>query len=127
MTIATGTDWELDDDGDLIIPLRYTTGLKATAQGIRIRIQMFKGEWFLDQDLGVPYLESDTVAESDAILGQKFNETRALNAFRSIIAATPGVESILALAVSFDRSTRTLSVEWRVRSSFGVIEDSLEV
>ena len=125
--IEPGIDWALDSDGDLIVPMRYTRGLEATAQGIRIRIQMFKGEWFLDTDLGVPYMESATVAEADALLGQKFNELKALSAFRRVIAIPPGVQSILALAVAFDRATRVMRVEWRVRSAYGVIEDSLEV
>lgn len=125
--IEPGVDWELDADGDLIIPLRYTRGLAAVAQGIRIRVQMFKGEWFLDLGAGVPYLENDSVAEVDALLGQRFDQPKALSAFRRAISFAPYVESILNLGVSFIGATRTLNVEWRVKSALGVVEDSLEV
>ncbi len=125
--VEPGVDWELDADGDLIIPMNYTRGLTAVAQGIRIRIQMFKGEWFLNLDEGVPYLENDSVLEADALLGQRFDQAKALSAFRRVIAATPYVQSILALGVAFDGSTRSMTVEWRVKSALGVVEDSIEV
>lgn len=125
--IEPGVDWELDEDGDLIIPLRYVRGLAAVRQGILIRVRMFKGEWFLDLDQGIPYLENDSVPEADALLGQRFDEQKALSAFRRVISATPNVQSIQSLGVSFEGSTRTLRVEWRVKSALGVVEDSLEV
>lgn len=126
-TIEPGVDFELDDDGDLIIPLRFTRGLGAVAQGIRIRMQMFKGEWFLNLDTGIPYLENDSVTEAEALLGQRFEQVKALAAFRKAIESAPYVQKILALAVSFDGSTRQMTVEWRVQSALGVVEDSLEV
>lgn len=125
--IEPGVDFALDTNGDLIIPLRYTRGLEAVGQGIRIRMQMFKGEWFLNLEEGLPYLENDEVAEADALLGQRFDQVKALAAFRRVLLATPYVESILSLGVSFDGSTRTMRVEWRVKSALGVVEDSLEV
>jgi hypothetical protein len=125
--VEPGVDWELDDDGDLIMPLRYTLGLAAVAQGLRIRVQMFKGEWFLNLDEGLPYLENDSVAETDALFGQRFDKAKALSAFRRVITATPYVESILSLGVTFDGATRTLNVEWRVKSALGVVEGSLQV
>ena len=125
--VEPGIDWALDDDGDLTIPLRYTQGLAGVAQGLRIRVGMFKGEWFLNLDFGVPYLENDNLAEADALLGQVFDEQKALAAFRTVISAAPYVESILSLGVTFDGTTRGLNVEWRVKSALGVVEDSLEV
>ncbi len=106
-------DWELDDDGDLIIPLVFTSGLGAVAQGISIRLKTFKGEWFLDVDHGVPYFENDVV--TDPLIGGKFNELKALAAFRPVIAASPGVDEIVRLAVQFTAATRECRVDWRVR------------
>lgn len=125
--IEPGIDWALDDDGDLIIPLRYTRGLAGVAQGIGIRLRMFKGEWFLNLNLGLPLLDNDVVTESEALLGQVFDQQKALSAFRRVIAAAPYVKSIQALGVSFDGATRTLVVDWRVESALGVVEDSTEV
>lgn len=120
-TFIPGVDLELDGDGDLVVDrdAHFTTGLDAVAQGIRIRVQMFEGEWFLDLDTGIPYYQD--------ILGQKFNEVKIRAAFREEILAAPGVGALLELAVTFDNATRILSVTWKVQSSFGVVEDSVEV
>lgn len=114
-------DLLLDSDGDLVIDsdVHFSTGVNAVAQGIRIRLQNFKGEWFLDLDDGVPYYQD--------ILGQKYDQNKVRDAFRDAILATPGVEELLKLEVSFDGQTRTLSVEWEVRAATGTIEESLEL
>lgn len=125
--VEPGIDWELDDDGDVLIPLRFTRGLAGVTQGISIRVRMFRGEWFLNLDEGIPYFDNDTVTEAEALLGQLFDQQKALTAFRRVITAAPYVESILSLAVSFEGTTRTLSVTWRVKSALGVVEGTTEV
>ena len=117
-TGLTGTDWELDADGDLIFPLRYTEGPQAVAQGIRIAILTFKGEIFSDTDRGVDY--------QGLILGQKYNELVIRAEFRRVIKQVTGVDEILTLEGSFDRPSRTLTVHFRVRTSFGVIAGQLQ-
>lgn len=123
-----GVDFLLDIDGDLDLSsgdLRFTTGLQAVAQGIWIRIQMFKGEWFLNLEEGIPYLPNDTVSEADALLGGKFSELRARAAFRKAIAAAPGVQTIDSLAVTFSAATRIMRVDFKVTTVAGTIEGSL--
>ncbi len=113
-------DWALDPTtGDLILPIRYTRGLEAVAQGIRFRLQLIRGEQFLDLDAGVPYLEGNGVDPTLVILGRRFDRTRADTAFRKAILRTPGVKSITSLAITFDGPTRTLSAAIVVRTTFG--------
>jgi hypothetical protein len=120
-------DWELDENNDLIIPLRYTSGIEAVAQGIRIRLQLWRGEWFLDLDAGIPYLptEDGAVTEQAAILGQRFDSVKARTAFRREILSTPGVVDIPELRITFDGPTRTLAIEFRAKTAFG--DTDLEV
>lgn len=127
--VVTGVDWAIDlDTGDLIFPLRYTTGLEAVAQGLRIRILSFRGEWFWNLDDGVPYLARNGVTADEALLGQRYDKAKAIAAFRDAILATPGVTEILTLAADFDTATRTLSISFKVRTTFGVVEvDELEI
>ncbi len=124
---ADPVDWELDDNNDLIIPLRYTSGIAAVAQGIRIRLQLWRGEWFLDLDAGMPYLptEDGAVPESAAILGQKFDSVKARTAVRREILSTPGVVDIPELRITFDGPTRALGIEFRAKTAFG--DTDLEV
>jgi hypothetical protein len=59
-------DLLLDDNNDLVFrdgDLVFSTGIEAVVQACRIVMQMFRGEWFLNLDAGLPYWES--------ILGQK--------------------------------------------------------
>ena len=67
----------------------------------------------------MPYIANDIVPESEALLGQKFNPTRARAAIRDEVLKAPGVFELLALAVSFESATRTLRIEFRVRTEFG--------
>lgn len=118
-TVAPGIDLELDSDGDLVVDTdaHFTTGMAAVAQGIRLRLQMFKGEWFLDLSRGVPYFTE--------ILGAKFSQVRMREIFRAVIAESPGVDEIEALILSF--ASRRLEVTWRVRTSYGVTTDTLDL
>ncbi len=120
-------DWELDNNNDLIIPLRYTSGIEAVVQGIRIRLQLWRGEWFLDLDAGMPYLptEDGAVDERAAILGQRFDSVKTRVAVRKEILSTPGVLDIPELRTTFDGPTRTLGIEFRAKTAFG--DTDLEV
>lgn len=108
----------LDEDGDVIVPLRFLRGLEAVAQGVRVRMQMFKGEWFLDLSTGVPWWQD--------ILGQRFEYNRVAAALRRPILETPGVTDIVSLSIVFDAQTRLMTVSWVARTAFGdTPEDTL--
>lgn len=118
-TVVSGIDLELDDDGDLVVDTdaHFTTGMDAVAQGIRLRLQMFQGEWFLDTDRGVPYFTE--------ILGSKFDQVRIRDVFRDVITEAPGVDDLEVLTVDF--TSRALTVTWRVRTTYGVTTDTLDL
>lgn len=112
----------LTADGDLDRSsggLRLARGIDGVVQGVRVRMLLVRGEWFLNLAAGVPYLERPGVPAADALLGRRFSEAKALAAFRRPILATPGVAEVLALAVAFDRATRELAVTWSARTVFG--------
>jgi hypothetical protein len=51
-------DLLLDSSNDLVIEngdFVFARGIDAVAQSCRIALQMFEGEWFLDQSVGIPY------------------------------------------------------------------------
>lgn len=102
-------------DGALVL----TTGVAAVAQGIDIALACIKGEWFADLEDGVPWFASPTVTEEEALLGAKFDELKMSAAIREAILSVPGVGEILSLRVTFESSTRAVSVAWEVRTSFG--------
>jgi hypothetical protein len=115
-------DLELGPDGDL----QFTTGPDAVRQLLQHRLNLIKGEWFLDLDAGVPYFEREGVSADQALLGQTFDRQKALRAFAQEISACPGVTGIVSLEVDFDPATRVMEVSWVVTTEFGdTVEDSL--
>ncbi len=77
--------------GDLYLNPNGTVQLTASlsedvAQELWIRLRLFRGEWFLDPDQGIPYFES--------ILGQKTPLSVIGQIFRSAILSVPGIASL---------------------------------
>lgn len=115
-------DIALGPDGDLDLSsggLAFTRGLPAIAQGCRIALQMFAGEWFLDPTAGMPWLPNQHVREDAALLGGKFDVGKTIAAARRALLAVPGVASVPSLSAEFDGPTRTVSIAFAARSSFG--------
>ena len=106
-------DLLLDSDGDLVVTndLQMVSGIDAVTQLVRIAILEFKGNWFLDLNLGVPYFQE--------LLGHKFNASRAATAFRRVVLSVPEVVEILKMDVQFIGTTRQLQVSWEARTEFG--------
>jgi hypothetical protein len=114
-------DIALDDGGELDIvdgDVRLAAGLEGVSQGIRVRLLLFKGEWFLDLDAGTPWRERDGIPASAAILGQRYNEARVRSILREAILDTEDDLELVKLDLSFNSTTRLLSVSWTVRVSF---------
>jgi len=112
---ATG-DLALGADGGL----QFATGIDGVAQLVKIRLLLFKEEWFLNLDAGIPYYEE--------ILGEKFSDTVLRRRLAEAITSTPGVVEIVTLGIDFDASTRVISVTWAIRCQFGDTEpDTLAI
>lgn len=109
-------------NGDVKFPLAGASGLEAAAIGARTRVQLCRGEWFLNLDAGIPYLPTDGVPASQAILGQKFDPVKVRQAFLQELLTVPGARDVPVLRVEFDTSTRNLSITWVLRTIFGDTE-----
>lgn len=116
-------DWALDADGDLAFPIVRTTGVDAAAQGLRVGLQIVRGELFYDLGRGFPYFEREGVAAAVAIMGQRFNPAKVRAAYRSEIGeilSELGIDgTILRLEVDFDGATREADVTFQVGTEFG--------
>jgi hypothetical protein len=94
---------DLDYQGGLVA---VVTGQEALAQRIRLRLQVWRGEWFLNPDFGTPYrqqiLGKDGFALIDPVL-------------RSVILSVPGVIGFSRIPrYSYDNVTRKITVDFAV-------------
>ncbi len=112
-------DIEIDARGR-IVWTNDATG-DSTAQKLRIRFNFWRGEYFADTRLGVPYIRQGT---SLGILGEKWDEPTFNAIMRNVILTTPGVASLRSYAVTFDRQTRTASLVFTAILVNGFVFDS---
>lgn len=97
------TDFLLDDDGDLALvdgQIVLVDGIAEVRQSLQQSLRFLKGEWFLDERMGIPYRE----------LKEKSSD---LSLFRTVVTKVArdvaGVQEVLGLELSFDGATRELS------------------
>lgn len=101
-------DLKMSRTGDLLL----VDGAARVAQQVKVTLLTFLGEWFLDTDFGVPYIESILV---------KNPKMAAINAIlRARIIDVPGVNRIITLVPTFDRPARALRVMFEVDTTYGV-------
>jgi len=99
------SDFALDEFGDLDLSkndLQIIDGSDAVAQHLLIRLRLFRGEWFLDQRVGIPYY-TDILLKAPNLIAVR-------GIFARAVATTPGVKKIERFDLGYDRSARTLEV-----------------
>jgi len=89
------------------------SGAALVAQRLNWRFQTQRGEWLLDQTMGMDYLGSIMVHNPDLGI------IRAL--FVELLTGTEGVKVIESLTLEFVRGQRWLNVSFRVRTDEGDI------
>ncbi len=102
-------DLKLDpDSGDLVLTegrLELVTGIDRIAQQARIRFQTFRGEWFADLDVGMPYYER--------ILAVKpLRRSVVIAAVEQAVEGIPGVREVYDMSFDYDTATRAATVDW---------------
>jgi hypothetical protein len=88
------------EGGDLVL----LDGSDAIRQHLECRLRFVRGEWFLDQNAGVPYFEE--------IFGRhQVSSVAAI--FSKEIRDTPHISELVDLTPRFDGVTRKLSISLR--------------
>lgn len=94
--------------------LSLVRGIDRVAQQIKIRLQIFLGEWFLDVRVGVPYFQQILVKRPDRLAVESI--------FREEVEGVPEVLEVESLSLAFDSLLRELTVTFRARTTVGVLE-----
>lgn len=98
------TNFDLDVSRD---DLFFFTGPDAIAQHLKIRLRLYRGEWFYDTRVGIPYYGT--------ILVKNPNIPAVRDIYRRAIESTPGVERLDDLDLNLNASTRVLSVSFSAK------------
>jgi len=105
----------LDSDGDLKIEnntLSFVDGIDYVAQCLKIRLQFFLGEWFLNTTLGVPYFQEILVKNPNRIAVNNYIQMTILN--------SPNIQKITQYNADFDvGQTRQLRVQFSAITDYG--------
>ncbi len=108
--------------GDLVIEnneLVRITGAEEIVQRIIQRLRTFRGEWFLDRSVGLPYYQD--------ILIKNPNVETVQGLFRQAILKTPGVTRLLQYSQTLDGVTRKLTINFKALGDVGVLEAEITV
>jgi hypothetical protein len=112
------SSFQLDDNMDLVIEnnsLVMTEGQEAIRQHLLIKLQTFLGEWFLDEDVGVPYYQE--------ILVKQPSFQTVSQVLRAQIIDTPGVIELLNFDFVYS-ADRELRLDFRAETIDGPIDFS---
>jgi hypothetical protein len=101
---------------------RFTgTRLEYLAQKIRHTISVFRGEWFMDRAIGIPYIPGEDVEKG---MHRRMIET----ALQVRIGEINGVEKFISFSSTLDKATRILTVTFTVQLDTGdTYSDFVEV
>ena len=108
------SDYKIGTDGDLVIEngdYVIVDGLAAIGQHVAMTLRSFKGEWFLDQNFGLPYFQE--------ILEKGTPATRLNAIFKEAILGVDGIASGDSLELDYDGATRTLTVTFQATTEAG--------
>lgn len=97
-----------DDNGLKIVDYDFylTTPEQYIRQKLKIVLSTFKGEWFLNTEIGMPFYQE--------MLGKNNAISKIESIFIRAIKSIPEVAKILYIDVNQDKQTRTISVSFAV-------------
>lgn len=99
------------ENGDYV----FVKDESATVQRLRQKLNLWKGEWFLNKRAGVPWLED--------VLRSKSRPALLRTLFFNIIQQDPGVRKLESLEILTEKTERRLSVNFKVQLIDGTTEE----
>ena len=109
------SDIQLDSTGDIDITDFNMSStydfIESVKQRLLIRLQTFKGEYFLDTTIGIPYLQK--------IFVKGVSKGVVDTIFKNAIEQTPGVSRLITYTGTFNRNLRTYTSNWKAELTNG--------
>jgi len=116
--MADINDLKIDlDTSDLVLEnydLALVDGNERVRQQMHIHLLTFQGEWYLNTNFGVPYFEN--------VLGKQIDRALIESVIKAEIMKVADVLEITSFEMEIDASVRSLTVEFSVMTTFGVLD-----
>lgn len=106
-------DFLLGDDGDLVIrngDFAFSADVAGIRQQIQLVLGFYLGEWFLDEEIGIPYYER--------ILIKNPSRVEIAGYIREALLSVRGVLEVVSLDVQYSGS-RIGTIDWKVTTDLG--------
>lgn len=87
--------------------LTFVSDGKAVRQRLEQKLRLWRGEWFLDLNAGVPWLQS--------ILGKRPRPTVVAGIIRQLIESDPQVLSVENITIDYDDDKRKLNIRFTTK------------
>lgn len=107
----TTHDIELENN-DLVL----TSGIRATRQRLKQRLQLLFAEWFLDTSRGVPYFQQ--------IFQKQANSVVVESVFKREILEDQAVIELRRFELDIDATTRILTIDFNALTDEGLVDFS---
>ncbi|MBC3540666.1 hypothetical protein ACFSC6_12310 [Rufibacter sediminis] len=107
---------------DLVVThydLSLADGIPLMQQRLKQSLLFFMGEWYLDVTDGVPYYQY--------ILKKAPDRNTVESMFKATILETPGVTELVAFNLSYDNPIRSLYIDFKVKTIYGMVSMSEEI
>ena len=108
----------LDNNGDMTFGqglANFAVDAEAVAQNVRTRLLFVLGEWFLDLEEGVPYLQSIFTKPEQLSVVESVLKSRILE--------TEDVTELNEFKLLFDSVERTVTINAKVRTIYGTTKN----
>ena len=97
----------------LAAPASADVTIGSTAQRVQCNLLLLLGEYFLDTTAGTPWIQPDSTGIEPILGKMPANVAYASAQVKKTILATEGVKSITAFDLTFNRTTRNVTMTAR--------------
>jgi photosystem II stability/assembly factor-like uncharacterized protein len=91
-------------------------GVEQIRQKLKIRLQFFAGEWYLDTTVGTRYYQ-DVLIKNPPL-------SKLQSLFKAVIVGTTGVTELTAFSTTYDPKNRTFALSFTVNTLYGSLSMS---
>lgn len=106
-------DFRTDADGDMVADngdIALVGDVDGIKQLVGQYLAFYLGEWFLDEEIGVPYFERILIKNPSLVEVREW--------MRQTILSVPGVREVLSLTVEYT-GNRIVDIVWRANTDLG--------